>query len=1256
MRKIKSESGRSLLETLSVLVVMAVLLLAGVAGYHFLIHQYKKQQTVKQISELAVRYKVRPVHADGEKVAIKTIYPEADRSDAYTMNTADEGRVSLNVQNTEAFSVVVNSILSDSCVSLLENGDYDAVLATNNYDPSEGNDYVAVGRKWLQDFDADTLTTEQKDELKKFLGNDTAITRENIINKICAGTTIGTAGLIFGDRCPKPGFSYWYSGKCWSCPRGQKEDGRGKCCHDVNACGYCETDDGYCLVEPRVCHKDQPVCDKDSGQCVECTRQQDCDDCKGTGLTCSQNHCCPVGQEWNGLACVCPEGQEMCGTQCCTNGCSEVDSSKCKKTCVGAGNVCQKCNDLKGEWELINSDEMKVCGTQCCTECNSAGTGCKKICDGTASEYPCKACDDTKGTWTKADDSNISGLGQCQKCEGGEIKTDKTCGCPAGKTPYTRSDNGETACCDNENQVLDDTKGMCCNKPKVPYSVKVGTEVQRGCCPANKPYYSTTLKKCVGCLVDTDCAGMQVCKADKTCGCPAGKIPYTRSDNGETACCDNEDQVLDDTKGMCCNKPKVPYSVKVGTEVQRGCCPANKPYYSTTLKKCVGCLVDTDCAGMQVCKADKTCGCPAGKIPYTRSDNGETACCDNEDQVLDDTKGMCCNKPSVPYSVKKGTEVQRGCCPETKPIWDGEKCVSKGASCPAGKTPYTRSDNGVVACCDNETQSLDDSKGMCCNKPSVPYSVKKGTEVQRGCCPETKPIWDGEKCSACPAGKTPYTRSDNGEIACCDNKDQVLDDTKGMCCNKPSVPYSVKKGTEVQRGCCPANKPIWDGENCVECMADTDCAGNQVCKADKTCGCPADKPYYSTTLKKCVECLVDNGKGTGACPTTVNPVCDNASASSTWTCGPCPEDQTWDETNKRCQQQACLSSGGVQMWEHGGMTLSNKGRHGEEYCCKDEIIRHNDCRDSSPLFIGYLADRETSNEYGGSSQNRFECCPKDRIQEYKHSDFPGQVLKQCCPEGYHGNPEIGAECCPQNQTWNSLSKKCEDALECTEGTRLYYRKASSSNGQGKIQGDCCEPDQKLVTENLANALFTGYKAGENTKYGCCPANRVNGNGCCKTGEQAVDNKCCKAEQIYTVNGVKKCCSGNIKSGYCMEKVSLGCTRICSKCRKKEDHCNNVKGPVSWSIPANVTVEVSLKPSMTHGSDTCHGDGAAYDETVVYVNFNGETKTYPKNSYPAIFTASTTSKTSLIVTHEDHTKDDDGAVLTCVNYTKKTKID
>ena len=177
--KKQSETGRSLLETLSVLIVMVILLLAGIVGYRAVLHYWKKNETVKGVSELTVRYKTRPIAPEDGKVDIKYVYPEADRADAVTLRVADAGRVHLEVEEDPTnFLVIVNEVLDDSCEAILMNGEYDAVLykdGNEKYDPQKH--YFAIGRELLRNWD------NKKGDLRDDFAQLKELTKEDLIAK-----------------------------------------------------------------------------------------------------------------------------------------------------------------------------------------------------------------------------------------------------------------------------------------------------------------------------------------------------------------------------------------------------------------------------------------------------------------------------------------------------------------------------------------------------------------------------------------------------------------------------------------------------------------------------------------------------------------------------------------------------------------------------------------------------------------------------------------------------------------------------------------------------------------------------------------------------------------------------------------------------------------------------------------------------------------------------------------------------------------
>ena len=281
MHQKSQQTGRSLVETLAVLAIIAILTVAGLLGYSLVLRKHQEKQTVKQVAELGIRYnqsRVKPL-ASG-KVPLKSVYPEAQREDAVTMITSDQGRVSLKVEEeTTAFSVEVNDVTDNSCRGILTSGAYDALL----YDIGAGKPFV-IGSENLKNWN---LSEEDEKRIVELKG----LSKEEIIDNICDNQRSSGRfmALIWGGDCPKNGTGYWYQGKCWHCPEGVKEDVGGNCCdaNQIDACGYCPgkcPNGGHCRSdkEPHVCVEctehahcanrsdKKHQCDPDTNTCVEC--------------------------------------------------------------------------------------------------------------------------------------------------------------------------------------------------------------------------------------------------------------------------------------------------------------------------------------------------------------------------------------------------------------------------------------------------------------------------------------------------------------------------------------------------------------------------------------------------------------------------------------------------------------------------------------------------------------------------------------------------------------------------------------------------------------------------------------------------------------------------------------------------------------------------------------------------------------------------------------------------------------------------
>lgn len=548
-----SESGRSLLETLAVLVIIAILLLASILAYELVVHKYKKDQTVKSISELAVRYKLQPI--SGEDIKIKDVYPEAERADAMNMRTMDTptGRVQLKASSTTSFSVVVNDVLEDTCKSTLENGVYDAVFAPNinenllnslHIRKKSNTDIIVLGKDFLNG-----LERNQKEE---------------VLESICGGD-LSKFSLAFGGRCSEMGYAYHYKGQCWHCPEGEVEitvNGKTQCCpkENINDCGVCEADSAghqfkYCRESDHTNCTYESFCDTTLKQCVECVN--DGDECCGDneGKFCSNKHCCPEGRVWGGTKCVCPDDTETCGTNCCSEATPNCVISGANETCCETdgkdGKACNKddccesgsCIDKKccPKDRVYEKDDANHCCSQdlvggvcpdCPNGCNFNNTcypvgqvvdcgKCKadgSIEEDTTKSKNCHKCNTTTWQWEvdttqngKAISTDANNCGKCN-AEGSGLVEESTNGnvcqtCSKGpnwilgwtnsvKQNVVATKSGEK-CCKN-----DGSEGSDCSDDSA-------------CCVSWLICASD--KKCHECDTDEDCEGTKVCDPEKKC-------------------------------------------------------------------------------------------------------------------------------------------------------------------------------------------------------------------------------------------------------------------------------------------------------------------------------------------------------------------------------------------------------------------------------------------------------------------------------------------------------------------------------------------------------------------------------------------------------------------------------------------------------------------------------------------------------------------------------------------------------------------
>jgi len=230
--------------------------------------------------------------------------------------------------------------------------------------------------------------------------------------------------------------------------------------------------------------------------------------------------------------------------------------------------------------------------------------------------------------------------------------------------------------------------------------------------------------------------------------------------------------------------------------------------------------------------------------------------------------------------------------------------------------------------------------------------------------------------------------------------------------------------------------------------------------------------------------------------------------------------------------------------------------------------------------------------------NNEKCCNPDNI--YKDGN-----VKKCCS----GTVSKG-HCCPSGKVWNGTS--CSDPV-------------------------CLIVTEKSECDKNATATTDATK--------CCGKDASGKQLSCVGPYTGVDkNKghCCLGGAFYIKNGKGKCCPGKVVGGNCI--VNLGCSSICSNCKKMNGACWATKGNYSTYIPAGATVTVTATGRHTHGKG-CH---RTCDESSITVRFNDVKKTYGKSNKWS-FSEFTKDGSYLTITLNDGTKHHDGALDICASY-------
>ena len=489
MRKV-NESGRSLLEMLAVLAIIAILILASLFLFNNLIQYYQRKDTEKQLNTIVTHYRsTKLVRRRNGVIKLNDILPGA-QGNTKTQNNKEKLEL-IDKEGTNTF-VVIATLKELTCRDVIVAGNYDAV--------SKGYD-------------------------EKFYSPDEA-KETKILEAICSE---GPVYLFYGKNRKATG-KHWVDGDLSDCPAGEVMDASGSCCAQLvcGSCSGCKAPTPHCNGTTCVQCTEDIHCPENTPYCVD----NQCVACKEVGKKCpgetstkycnDQHECeeCKECQTWNGYACVDKPKYGLgtvCTDQCdCESGYCENGRCKTSGACTTDERTCQDasgscvCCEPKTQWDEVHQkcecplgfdydDDTKKC-------VKGANLTCPSIFE--------------KG-------ASCAGYGAYENdcCEKGLSCRDNTCQCQ-----FSNQYQGEcnTACgCASAEFVCQNNQCVCTDN-------RDWNSEEQKCCPADTPYYSDSMKQCVKVKCDAD---MDYVSESESCVCKADSPQLGQACSTTNECC-----------------------------------------------------------------------------------------------------------------------------------------------------------------------------------------------------------------------------------------------------------------------------------------------------------------------------------------------------------------------------------------------------------------------------------------------------------------------------------------------------------------------------------------------------------------------------------------------------------------------------------------------------------------------------------------------------------------------------------------------
>lgn len=879
MKNVRNESGRTLVEVLGVLLVMAVLTLGGIAGYSYLVQNYRRQSAAKDVSrlvmgiksgELSNQYDAGKVIPAGSVVRGPKISPDGvieliDGENSYAVVTSlGAGAFALSMQLQPGTCETIYETLKNEDFTMFmvpeyangaapkkwtvpgsfaraENGGSGEDAAGLGFFNNEGNTPSPV--KDFSDYTASVSEYDDNDYEKGILGVRNKATKKEARDKIkellamCNGKRVkdgkeedlefGAARWVFNCAQGSSSYGYLYDLLCAGC-RGYL-DVNGQCCSDAaSACG------NLCSCPGKsVCNGSG-----ESAVCVECVKDEDCADIYPNDFS-----------------------KHICNTT--LNKCVEcTDLDHCGKD--SGFSFKDERIESTSKWKNWEKDykghKFNYCDLNKCVECKThyrAGAA--------ASDLACPSKDEPL-----CDD------GFCVPCTDPAVwnETSQECACPE-KTPVFNPNEGKNGACvvcydSASGKAID--RGCGSGLAKICFDTKMDCskeENKEKCESFKKGASLLSGNQCVECLADSDCDSDGVVDyycdhASHMCQACDKSTPYVV----DGVCYACKDDAAGANKDTGC-------PIKTDATTEKLCVPTGGTGNNTGKggSECKICINDKYEEGdVDSSTADSGCTdnplCDAGKDAYG------TSCkyCKNDrtDATADSGCAADPNKPLCEATQGGFGTTCRRCINDHASFLDSDKKPVHDTGCASDALPYCNAGanaySNTCALCYNDGADTDAGQiNPGCTK-EAPNCMASVGEYGMKC--ENVPDLSGY-CFDTLSGRVSSDNKARFDLGC------AGDSTAPMCIT----------GSKTNTGACnTANL-----SKCIAGRISEKCDEEAVAKCQETaCATECDKTaegYTDATCNTCKTSKLDSCKASNctatACWNALTDTCRNALKSGT---------------------------------------------------------------------------------------------------------------------------------------------------------------------------------------------------------------------------------------------------------------------------------------------------------------------------------------------------------------------------------------